>query len=276
MNQRIDVARLVRSICGILGLAGGLAGVTTRAAAQIAVVGNTVEERSSHPGDSYVGGIVVQNLTNVAQPVRIYQTDYMFFADGTSRFDAPGSVARSNASWITPATSSTILSPLGQATIAYTVRVPANDSLRGTYWSTIMVEGAVNVPTFTGKKEMALGSVLRYSVQIATQIDAPAIAKAVFEKQQLETSARDSVQMLAVDVRNAGDKGLRPLLWVALYDSNGSLRTRFKQQRGLLYPGTSVRQLFPLGRLTPGTYKAVVFADIHEDAVTAAQYTLRF
>src|SRR5439155_12856160 len=58
-----------------------------RARAQISVVGNTVEERTAAPGDTYVGTIVVRNLTPQSQPVRIYQSDYSFFADGTSHFD---------------------------------------------------------------------------------------------------------------------------------------------------------------------------------------------
>ena len=38
--------------------------------AQIAVVGNTVEERVSAPGETYQGTIVVRNLTTQDQPVR--------------------------------------------------------------------------------------------------------------------------------------------------------------------------------------------------------------
>jgi hypothetical protein len=44
----------------------------------------------------------------------------------------------------------------------------------------------------------------------------------------------------------------------------------------LLYPGTSLKQVFSLGRLAPGTYRAVVFADSGEDAVFASQFTLKF
>ena len=73
-----------------------------RGSAQIAVVGSTVEERVSAPGETYLGTIVVRNLTLQDQPVRIYQTDYLFFADGTSHFDDPGSAKKSNAKWITP------------------------------------------------------------------------------------------------------------------------------------------------------------------------------
>jgi hypothetical protein len=273
-SKRTNASTVV--MARIFALALAVASFSHRASAQISVVGNTVEEHSAQPGEVYRGTVLLRNLTTTAQPVRIYKTDYMFFADGTSRFDTPGSVARSNASWITPSTGSVILPPSGEATVAYTVRVPMGDTLRGTYWSAIMFEGSVNVPTQAKGREIDIGSVLRYAVQIATHLDEHGTARAVFEKQRLETSPRDSSQVLAVDLRNAGERGYRPLVWIELYDSGGSLRARVQQQRGLLYPGTSLKARFALGKLAAGTYKAVVFADIHEDAITAAQYTLRF
>ena len=93
-----------------------LALITNTAASQIAVVGSTVEERVVAPGESYIGSIVVRNLSKQDQPVRIYQTDYRFFADGTSHFDDPGTTARSNASWITPTVRSLLVPPSSEMT----------------------------------------------------------------------------------------------------------------------------------------------------------------
>jgi len=246
-----------------------------RAWAQISVVGNNVEERTAAPGDTYVGTIVVKNLTAESQPVRIYQTDYSFFADGTSHFDAPGSLGRSNASWITPSTGSIIVPPSGETTIAYTVRVPSTETLRGTYWSTIMVEGAVNPPRQKADRQVAIGTVMRYAIQIATHLSDATAATVVFEKQRIVV-ATDSTRSMELEVRNDSEKGYRPLVWVELYDATGSLRVRAKQQRGLLYPGTSIKQIFGLGKLPSGSYKALVFADTGDEPVFAAEYKLSF
>lgn len=244
--------------------------------AQISVVGNNVEEKTAVPGDTYIGTIVVKNLTAETQPVRIYQTDYRFFADGTSHFDPPGSQGRSNASWITPATGSVIIPPSGEMTVAYTVRVPAIDTLHGTYWSTLMVEGAVNPPHQTGVRRLAIGTVMRYAIQVATHLNDEEGATVILEKERALTSAQDSTRSIELEVRNNSDKGYRPLIWVEVYDASGALRGRVQQQRGLLYPGTSIRQTFALGKLRPGAYKAVVFADTGDEVVFAAQYKHTF
>jgi hypothetical protein len=264
--------RLLVSLTALALIASG----PRHANAQISVIGNNVEEKTAAPGDAYSGTVVVKNLTTREQAARIYQTDYRFFADGTSHFDPPGSTDRSNASWITLSAGSIVIPPSGEITVAYTVRVPAVDTLHGTYWSTIMVEGAVNAPSQTSQKQLSVGTVMRYAIQIASHLNTDASATVILEKERPVTSPSDSSRSIELEIRNNSDRGYRPLTWVEVYDAVGTLRARVQQQRGLLYPGTSVKQTFALGKLSSGPYKAVVFADTGGESVFAAQYKLSF
>lgn len=256
---------------------GLLVALTPRADAQIAVVGGTVEERVAAPGESYTGTIVVRNLTQQDQPVRIYQTDYLFFADGTSHYSDPGTTARSNAKWITPTVRSLLVPPSSEMTVSYTVTVPAGDSIVGTHWSMIMVEGAPSEAgrSSGGRPQVGVGAVVRYGVQVATHIRSTGSRKVAFANSKFLTNA-DSTQTFELEVQNAGERAYRPALWIEVYDEQGTLKANARQERGLLYPGTSLKQVFQLGKLTPGTYRAIVFADSGEDAVFASQFTLKF
>lgn len=249
----------------------------SRAGAQIAVVGNTVEERVAAPGETYAGTIVVRNLTQQAQPVRIYQTDYRFYADGTSHFDEAGTTPRSNARWITPTVRSLLIPPSSEMSVTYTVKVPTQDALAGSYWSAIMVEGAPSEAgrSSGGRPQVGIGAVMRYAVQVATHIGRTGARTVNFANSRFLTSP-DSTQSFELEVQNTGERAYRPALWIEVYDEQGSLRANARQERGLLYPGTSLRQTFALGRLAPGTYRAIVFADSGEDAVFASQFTLKF
>lgn len=251
--------------------------VARPAHAQIAVVGSTVEEHTSTPGETYTGTIVVRNLTEVRQPVRIYQTDYLFYADGTSHFNDPGTSAHSNAAWITPMVRTLLVPPSSEMSVSYTVKVPPGDSLVGTYWSTIMVEGApieASRPT-GGRPAVGVGAVMRYAVQVVTHIKTTGTRKVSFSNSKFLTNP-DSSQAFEVDVQNSGERAYRPTLWIEVYDDKGTLIANARQERGLLYPGTSLRQTFALGKLARGSYRAVVFADSGEDAVFASQFTLKF
>lgn len=247
-----------------------------RVFAQIAVIGSTLEEHVAAPGETYRGAIVVRNVTDETQRVRIYQTDYLFYADGTSRFDSAGTAPRSNANWITLGARSVAIPANGEITITYEVKVPKRDSLVGTYWSTIMVEGEKTPPppTQTKAQQVGLGAILRYAVQLATHVGAGA-RTIRFSRTQLVTKP-DSSRAFNVDVENVGQRAYKPALWIELYDASGSLVANVRQERGLLYPGTSLQQTFELGKLTAGSYRAVVFADSGDDAVFASQYTLKF
>jgi hypothetical protein len=243
-----------------------------RASAQIAVLSSTVEERVASPGSRYTGDIVISNPTREAQAVRIYQTDYRFLADGTSRFDDAGTSTRSNARWIAPQATRVTVPAGARITVPYAVSVPADTTLRGTYWSAVMVEGVTD-PLVGASQQLAVGSVMRYAIQVATHIDASGERDVRFESPSAGLTPAGSA-MLDLDVLNTGERGVRPGLSVEVYDADGKLRARARQQRGLLYPGTSLHQRFDLGALPAGTYKAIVFADTGAEPVLATQYTI--
>jgi hypothetical protein len=264
-----------RATPAIAGVAALLLAVTP-ARAQIAVLGSTLEEHVATPGETYRGAIVVRNTTDATRRVRIYQTDYLFYADGTSRFDSAGTTARSNANWITLSASSFPIPAGGEVTVTYEVKVPKRDSLSGTYWSAIMVEGEKTPPPATqSRAQVGLGAILRYAVQVATHMGSTGSRTIRFSRTQLMTKP-DSSRAFNVDVENIGQRAYKPALWIEIYDGTGALVANVRQERGLLYPGTSLQQTFELGKLAAGSYRAIVFADSGDDAVFASQYTLKF
>ena len=253
----------------------GMLAMPLGASAQVGVVGNSVEEHEAAPGTRYEGTLLLRNFSTDPQPVRIYQTDYRFTADGRSYFDSAGTTPRSNARWLVPSTTSIVVPASSDVTVGYVVTVPAVDSLRGSYWSIIMIEGAPKAPAAAVANQVALSSVVRYAVQIATHLKTAGTRRVRLTKQAF---APDTAGIPALDmlVENAGERAYRPLLWVELYDAAGTLRSRTEQQRGLLYPGSSLRQRFLFGRQPAGEYKAVIFADTGDDTVLATQYKLTF
>jgi hypothetical protein len=266
---------LRRSTWLIAALAASILPAAARA--QIAVLSSTVEEKIAVPGEKYTGTIIVSNPGSQPQVARIYQTDYRFAADGTAHYDDPGTQPRSNATWITPQATRITIPANSQVAVPYSVVVPQGDSLRGTYWSLIMVEGATAEPTAAaaGKPAVAVGAVMRYAIQLATHIQNSGTRTVKFTSPAATKSA-DGLAVLDVDMLNTGERGYRPTLWVEVYDEKGVLRGKAKQSRGLLYPGTSLHQHFDLGKLASGTYKAVIFADTGEESVFATQYTISY
>ena len=254
-----------------------LLGAPAAAHGQISLLSSIVEEHEAAVGETYNGRIVLSNPTGTPQTIRIYQTDYSFSADGITNYGDPNSTLRSNASWVTPQATRVVVPPRSEVTVPYSVKVPTSDSLKGTYWSTIMVEAAESSPTAnTGRSgQVGIGSIIRYAVQVATHIGSSGARAVKFVRPiASHTTAGDAA--LDVDVISSGDRATRPTLSVEIYDATGALKGKGKQVRGLLYPGTSLRQHFEFGPLPTGTYKVVVFADTGDAKVLATQFTIAY
>ncbi|HET9424461.1 MAG TPA: hypothetical protein VFO55_03745 [Gemmatimonadaceae bacterium] len=247
------------------------------ASAQISVLSSTVEEKEATRGETYTGRIVISNPTSTPQPVRIFKTDYGFHADGRTMYDDPGTTPRSNASWVTPQTERIVVPPRSEVTVPYTVTVPASDSLRGTYWSTIMVEGAETAPAPSGRgqSQVGIGSIIRYAIQVATHVGAAGARTVKFENPVVGRTATGEATLDLVVVAT-GERAVKPKLSVEIYDEQGALKANGKQDRGLVYPGSSFNQHFDFGKLPAGTYKAVVFADTGDERVFATQFTIKY
>ncbi len=182
---------------------------------QVSVVGELSQDREARPGETYNGTITIKNDTNEPQEAKVYQTDYLFFSNGTNSYGDPGSHARSNARWITFGPSYVELPPQALVTIQYTVTVPVRkDSLIGSYWSMLMVEGiAKGSPESSRdpakKADMGIMQTIRYGIQIATHIQGTGERLVEFKDPQVVNNG--GKRLFQVDVENTGSGLKSPL-----------------------------------------------------------------
>ena len=276
-NPKVATRRWVGLATLSLALAGG-----GELPAQVAVLSSGIEQRQVRPGGVYVGSILLFNPTAEPQEARVYQTDYLFFADGSNRFDEPGTVPRSNAKWITYGPNRVTIPPGTRFRVEYTITVPDTLAvwLSGSYWSMLMVEGVPRSPHPASPEpdstQVVLGvrQLVRQAIQIVTDIAGTGALQVDVANPQLLATA-DGGKVLQVDIANTGDLTAIPDVSVELYGEDGALKGKFAGVKQMLHPGTSVRQRIDLGALPAGTYHALVVADGGGE-VFGAQYRLRF
>jgi len=227
-------------------LTAALIAAPTSLRAQVLLVTSPLAEKESAKGETYAARIVITNPTAFPQSVRVYQTD-------------TGGTTRSNAKWVTLQAQKIVVPARAEATVPYTVRVPQDDSLRGTYWSQIVLEGP---RTATG-------------VQVVTHLGATGTRTISIEKPVAGHDSTGSAT-LEFDVIVTGERAVRPMFSAELYDSAGVLRAKAAQTRGLVPPGATIRQRFDFARLPAGTYKVMVFTDTGAEHVFASQFTIVF
>jgi hypothetical protein len=266
-----------------LGLLSALL-VARTAAAQIEVSSSSVIEHAAHPGDQIEGSIVVRNVSAQEQEVRAYQTDYQFFADGRSDFAAPGTTPRSNAPWIALSPSRFRIAAGQTVRVGYVVTVPREVAtpLVGSFWSAVMVEGVApgsaesSLRGPAARVKVGVQVAIRHAIQIDVNVDGPPARTAMRLGNSAIASRAGDQRELTLDAVNTGEIAVRPVLRIDVFDEAGHAVAHAEQQRGLIYPGSSVRQHFSLGAIPKGTYRAVVVADTGGDDLFGARFTLKF
>ena len=240
--------------------------------AQVIVIGELTQEKDVSPGDSYNGTIMLQNVGPDSGEVKVYQQDYLFSFNGTSQYLKPGTVQRSNSAWVTFSPKQISVPPKQRSIVNYTVNVPSVDTLRGTYWSMLIVEPVSEIGP-APEKGIAVHTVVRYGIQVITNIGDTGSRKLRFLHTKL--LKEKGKRFLQVDIENTGERILRPKLLVELYDGTGNKIGTYEAEAHRTYPGTSIRQRVDLSKVPTGTYKALVIADCGGDDLFGAQYTLK-
>ncbi len=247
-------------ICGLLFFMGKYMSY-----ASVVVLNGLTHEQISVIGGSYKGTIEIQNTAEVAKSVKVYQRDYLFNYAGESRHDVPGELERSNAGWITFNPELMNLAPGQKAVIDYEVKVPEVDSLKGTYWSVLMVEGILPPDTSNTKKGVTINTNIRYAVQIVTTLGNSGVSDLQFLG--LEIAKEDAINILNVVVENTGERQLRPEIALELFNEKGNSAGVIKSERRKTFPGTSIMATLFLEGIKPGKYTGVLVADCDEDHV---------
>jgi hypothetical protein len=230
----------------------------------IVVLNGLTHENSVQPGESYRGTIVIQNASEENKSVRLYQTDYWFSYTGESRHDPGGSLERSNAGWISFNPELMDLAPNETAAVNFEVTVPG-ESLSGTFWSALMVEGIVPPDTTGYSAGVTINTAIRYAVQIVTNIGETGIRDIRFLGLELEK--QEKTTLLNVALENSGERMLRSALALELFDGEGNSAGVIKADRRKTFPGTSVMITLRLDGIIPGTYSGVLVADCDDDHV---------
>lgn len=250
------------------------------AAAQITVRGQLAHDMETAPGALLTGSVTIDNETNELQEARIYQRDYLFFADGTNAYDDPGTTARSNAPWISFSPEQATLPPNGSVTVSFQINVP--DSVDpGSWWSMLMVEAIdrESAESTLGDdaaddREVGFRQVTRYGVQLATHVNAAAAEPGIELENVRLQALGDGRTIFQIDVLNVGQVMMRPDVYMRLFDAEGKEYGPFPGVQYRLYPNTSIRQRIELEGVPAGTYQAVFVVDAGSDAVFGGQFEL--
>jgi hypothetical protein len=225
-------------------------------AAAVVVTSSMTQENTAQPGEIYQGVMVLSNSANVSAAAKVYQTDYSFSADGSNSFGEAGKMKRSNAKWLQLSQGQFTVPPKSVLKVNYQIRVPDDATLTGSYWSMLMVEQIVNNSSQASEN---MTQKMRYAVQVITQIGTTGTGELAFIEPKVVK--QNGATLFTVDIKNTGERLLRPQISLELYNQQGSALSKLEGSNLRLYPNTSGRFEIDLKGVPPGKYTGLVVVD---------------
>lgn len=238
--------------------------------ADVLIINGLTHAFNTSAGQVLSGEIQLQNNGSESARVRFYITDYFFYYTGSTQYPEAGSLERSNADWIELQAPEITIPANSSLNYSFSVIVPTDESLYGTFWGVIMVEPVTEFLEETSEG-ITMRTLARYAVQIVTNLGNPDNKSIVIIGRSLEKE--DDLYSLALDIENTGDWWLRPQVSARVFDSTGVTIGEFSGNSLRLYPGTSGHFRVPFEGLAPGSYSVLALIRDGEDA-WGAQYSM--
>jgi len=239
------------------------------------IEGGLIREATGKPGEKIEGKIEVRNPSDEVQTISVVASDYIFFANGRSFWRNPGSDPRSNGKWLSFTPNRLVIPPKTTGFVQYSIQVPQNDTLRGTYWSVLSFEALSKDHPEKNldpkKRNVGIQTRMSYAVMMVTHIGSSG-TKALRIIGKSLVSQKGNVFFRA-DIENSGERFLRPTVWVEIFDKGKSLG-RFEGGKLRIFPGCSARFNINLSKVPKGSYTSLLTADTGDESIIGAKYQL--
>jgi hypothetical protein len=222
-------------------------------------VGGLTYLNNFKPGETAQVSVTLISDRDKPELVDMKLCDYWCNSEGQHFFEEVGLQPRSNADWVRLSSFREIINPGERREVYFTIQVPKNDQLNGSYWSILLIEPTDPLQTLTESEQgFVLHVKIRYAFHIVTNVGEGNPSLKITKK---GVEKIEDKKFFAVNVTNTGDLFLNPKMTIKLFNKQGKLEKTQETQSERLYPGSSSRFLADGEGLPEGNYTAFLLLD---------------
>ena len=202
------------------------------------------------PGEKKQVKLTLFNDRSVAERVDFKVVDYSCNSDGEHFFEEEPSsdrsikYPRSSVNWVHLGQERVMLDPGETREVYYVIETPNDPTLKGSYWSVLLIEPEEQSPSNQQNDEgLQLKVKIRYAHHTVVTLGEAAPKLKIVKKEIKEI---EDHRFLCLHVLNEGNLFFNPALTLKLYDNEGKLQKTLGPQTERLYPGNSQSFLLDL------------------------------
>ena len=231
----------------------------TITSANVVVLNGLTHVHKSPSGQVITGVIKLKNTKNTEQRVIIYFND-LFQECGKETILTPDSSHPNSISkWFSTNINERVLKGKEEYELLYTINVPNDIDLKGSFWGVLMVEIEKPIKEDELEYGVKLESKVRYGIQIIADINERTPSELEFYNIKIDEV--ESSKIINVDVQNKGIFFVQPTLVLEVFDENGEQVKKMEVKFKKIYPNSCKPFNLDISDLPKGAYTAVLVAD---------------
>lgn len=233
--------------------------------ASVIVVNGLTHIYNGVSGTQIKGEVVLLNNSNVDQTIHFSLNDAIFSCTENRIFSNSITHKNSSLSWFDGSLIDKTLSPKEKFTYQFVINVPNDATIRGTYWSMLMLD--IDNPIRKEKigNNIGLNTKIRYAIGLLTNVNTYTEVNIDFQKVDLKKDT--STKKLEIKINNLNQyvEGIK--LSLEVYDANGKKIFESATLRNMVFPGFCKDYSIDLSTLENGQYECLLVADTREKFV---------
>lgn len=229
----------------------------------VVVLNGLTHVHNSAAGKTITGIIKLKNTKDTEQRIIIYFNDLFQECGEATILTADNTHERSILKWLSTNINERVLKPKEEYELLYTIEVPNDANLNGSYWGVLMIEIEKPIKEDELEYGVKLESKVRYGIQIITDIKERTVSELDFYN--IEINDSESSKVINVDIQNKGIFYVQPTLVLEVFNENGEQSKKQEVKFKKIYPGYCKAFSLDISDLPKGAYNAVLVADYGEN-----------
>ena len=211
------------------------------------------------------GEIILQNTTDKPQRIKFNLREAIYACSEDRVFSKTNAHAQSATSWFNSPNMEKELGANEKYTYRYTIDIPADENIKGSFWTVLMVSIENPIKEDIINKNIGIGTKIRYGVGLLTHVNELDDVNLNFQNINLNEGTSTKEKSLDVTIKNDGSFIERVALTLEVYDSHGNKVTELKTKSNLIFPNVCFNYTVDLSSLPPGKYECLLLADSREE-----------
>ncbi|MDT0643955.1 hypothetical protein RM553_14045 [Zunongwangia sp. F363] len=232
----------------------------------VVILNGLTHTYSGRPGDYIQGELVLMNTTDREQRITFRLNDVLFSCGTTRVFSENTSHDQSSKTWFEGSLMDKVLLPREKYIYKYSIHIPKNSTLKGSFWSALMIEVEKPVKEERLTANIDLNTKIRYAVGLITNVNQFSEISLDFENIEM---VRDTLKnnMLEINLFNASRfvEGVR--LSLEVYDAKGEKVLEKNSERPMVFPNMCKEFVLDINDLEKGDYECILIADSRKEFV---------